>query len=401
MQRRSAARPARRAVTVICSVVSTLVGCHDSPVAPVDRARSVTALSPLEQTIVAGAAVGVPPRVVVRDGASQPVADVAVLFIIPTTSDRPFSRTIRTSSDGTAGLADWTPPGKAGTAELIVRVGKLPDLRFKALVKPGPPSFMSASGDDQVGLAGAALPTNVSVLVIDLFQNGVPGITVAFTALGSAGTTIQNARAVTNDSGVAMAGAWTLGTEPGVYTVVASLDSTVAPVTLKARVNVPFGVSSIAAGGFATCAIATSGGTYCWGQTLGEISQALNTSTPVRVSTAPAFASLTVGGHHACGLTATGGAYCWGANDRGQTGAGTDSALTLTPRAVAGGLAFAQLSGESSRAVSPRMVARTAGAPTTRGRSATERASVEPNRWPYEPTSCSRASPWARNTRAR
>ena len=95
-------RPAVRAA-VLRTAVLTLIGCHDSPTAPVDIARFVTALSPLEQTGVAGAAIAVPPLVVVRDGGTQPVANVPVTFSGPMTSGRVVTTTVYTSADGTAG----------------------------------------------------------------------------------------------------------------------------------------------------------------------------------------------------------------------------------------------------------------------------------------------------------
>jgi alpha-tubulin suppressor-like RCC1 family protein len=74
--------------------------------------------------------------------------------------------------------------------------------------------------------------------------------------------------------------------------------------------------ASIDAGQSLTCALTTSGTTYCWGL-LGTAA----TAAPTSIS-APSFTSIAVGGAHACGLTSDGTAYCWGAPGSDQVGTG-------------------------------------------------------------------------------
>ncbi len=66
------------------------------------------------------------------------------------------------------------------------------------------------AGDAQTALSGAAVTTDPSVLATDSFGNPVPGVTVTFsvTGGGGSGTTLS---AVTNASGIATVGSWTLG----------------------------------------------------------------------------------------------------------------------------------------------------------------------------------------------
>lgn len=96
-----------------------------------------------------------------------------------------------------------------------------------------------------------------------------------------------------------------------------------------------------------TCGLTTSGAAYCWGSNvLGKLGDGTTTNrlTPVAVGGGMVFTALSVGaGNQTCGLTASGAAYCWGINDDGQLGDGT-TITRASPTAVAGGLAFVQLS---------------------------------------------------------
>lgn len=112
-----------------------------------------------------------------------------------------------------------------------------------------------------------------------------------------------------------------------------------------------------------TCALATSGQAYCWGENSeGELGSGSavpgpvpapvlgpSSSVPVVVQGGLTFTSITVGDEAACGVTASGQAYCWGFNYWGQLGNGTalfDFRANPVPTAVQQqpGLAFAIIS---------------------------------------------------------
>lgn len=96
------------------------------------------------------------------------------------------------------------------------------------------------------------------------------------------------------------------------------------------------------------CGLTMAGAAYCWGHNearLGNGGTAAS-STPVAVSGGHVFTRLDAGRDFACGIAAGDAAFCWGANAEGQLGAGATAAATPSPVpiAVAGGLAFAELS---------------------------------------------------------
>ena len=107
--------------------------------------------------------------------------------------------------------------------------------------------------------------------------------------------------------------------------------------------TVPPSISSVVAASH-TCALTTTGAAYCWGY---SIEQPGGTDTPVVSPTlVPApngiiFQSLSVSKVEdvTCALATTGAAYCWGENDHGQLGDGTKTSHA-TPALVAGGLTF-------------------------------------------------------------
>ncbi len=99
-------------------------------------------------------------------------------------------------------------------------------------------------------------------------------------------------------------------------------------------------VSDVAAGGYFSCVLTTSGGVKCWGHglngTLGASSNWLS-GRPLDVKgLETGVKAIATGARHACALTAAGGVRCWGSNYRGALGDGTevDSPIPVNVRGL-------------------------------------------------------------------
>lgn len=107
---------------------------------------------------------------------------------------------------------------------------------------------------------------------------------------------------------------------------------------------------SITAGSQFSCAMTIGFAGFCWGADgAGQHGTGLpisfgNTYTMAAraMLNPPALTSLYASNNLACGLTAAGAAYCWGSSTGGRLGSTGNE--TSTPRAVAGGLSFRNLS---------------------------------------------------------
>ncbi|HET6230866.1 MAG TPA: hypothetical protein VFE05_12405 [Longimicrobiaceae bacterium] len=106
--------------------------------------------------------------------------------------------------------------------------------------------------------------------------------------------------------------------------------------------------TSVSAGSLHTCATATGGIAYCWGDNseaqVGD-STTLTRSVPTLVARHLAFTSVTSGNRHSCGTVASGGVYCWGSDSNGQLGDGATGFARVAPVAVTGGFSFTAAEG--------------------------------------------------------
>jgi alpha-tubulin suppressor-like RCC1 family protein len=90
-------------------------------------------------------------------------------------------------------------------------------------------------------------------------------------------------------------------------------------------------ITQVTAGYSHTCALATDGTVYCWGQNdWGQCATGLGDAgfnnndvlTPTQVQLTGKVLQVEAGTNHTCALIVGGSVMCWGANDRGQLGQG-------------------------------------------------------------------------------
>jgi hypothetical protein len=185
------------------------------------------------QSALVGTAVATAPRVSVTDAGGNPVLGIVVTFTVTQGGGTVTGATQTTDANGFATVGTWTLGPAAGLNALTAAVSGLTPVQFLALgTGPGGVTQMTLSaGNGQTALAHTAIPINPAVLLRDTSGAVISGVTVTFAVTGGGGT-VTGAAAVSNTSGIATVGSWTLGT-PGVNTLTASLAG-VADVVFQA-----------------------------------------------------------------------------------------------------------------------------------------------------------------------
>jgi alpha-tubulin suppressor-like RCC1 family protein len=136
---------------------------------------------------------------------------------------------------------------------------------------------------------------------------------------------------------------------------------TAASLTPVDVVGLTSGVTQVAAGGYSTCALMSSGAVKCWGDnTYGQLGtgSTVGSLTPVDVKGLPVgVKAVAVGPYSACALTARGGVKCWGLNKFGYLGNGstTDSRTPVDVRGLTSGVTAIAVGTSYSCALTTRM----------------------------------------------
>ena len=229
-----------------------------------------------------------------------------------------------------------------GSATITVSVGgKTQDAIINVGATAGSAASITAvAGDQQWGSVSIALPVAGQFIVRDSAGEPVAGapvtLTVSAGSLGGSGSAVVN----TDGNGIATAMPWLAPATASSPTMQASVGGSVPTASIAANVL----ASPI---GRTTC-MYDVWGNRCWGNgTTGQLGNGTNTNSAAPVAIIADLTAFKVSGgshfgDHFCGLDASGAAYCWGSNTAGQLGDGTRTDRNV-PTAVAGGLAFAQL----------------------------------------------------------
>jgi len=124
--------------------------------------------------------------------------------------------------------ATWSGVGTA----VIGASGRRVRSRREVIV-PTSSTIAVNGGDNQAAMAGTAVPTAPSAIVRDLNGNPLAGVSVLFT-VASGGGSVTGATAVTNASGIATLGGWTLGAVGALNTLSVSTPGASTPASFKA-----------------------------------------------------------------------------------------------------------------------------------------------------------------------
>ena len=200
------------------TLTATAAGLNGSPitfnataVAPV--ASSIAGYVGNNQTARPGFAVATAPAVVVNDPAGIPVPGVTVTFEVTGGGGSITGATAVTNVNGIAAVGSWTLGPAAGQNTLLARSGTLTGspVTFNATAAAAPPTTIAINaGDGQSAKAGQAVAIPPSVKITDAEGFGVAGVAVTF-SIRSGGGSLTQPSVVTNVSGIATVGAWTLG----------------------------------------------------------------------------------------------------------------------------------------------------------------------------------------------
>jgi hypothetical protein len=185
----------------------------------------------------AGSPVATVPAVLVRDSFNNPVPNVTVTFSVTSGGGSVSGASATTNSSGIASPTSWTLGTTPGTNTLNASVSGLTPVTFTATGTVAPATMNANNATTQTAPAGTQTSVPPSVIVRSGSGAGVAGVTVTFTITAGGGSIIGPNTVVTNSSGVATVGGWTLGSTPGTNTMTASIPQTGVtgnPVTFTA-----------------------------------------------------------------------------------------------------------------------------------------------------------------------
>ena len=167
-------------------------------------------LSQVTQSGVAGSLANSPPSVVVRDALGNPVANVTVTFTVTAGGGSINGGTQITGTTGIATVNSWTYGTIAGPNTVVATATGLPNVTFNATTTGIPTQVVLFNGNNQLAVSGTAVQTPPSVRVTDANGQGVGGVSVSF-AVTNGGGSVTGATPLTDATGVATVGSWTLG----------------------------------------------------------------------------------------------------------------------------------------------------------------------------------------------
>ena len=209
----------------------------------------------------------------------------------------------------------------------------------------GPASRLVFTTQPATSPPGATISPAVVVTVQDIAGNTVLTFNTAITLAigtnpGNGTLSGHTALAPENGGGVTTFSDLSINNVGDGYTLTATATNLTGAISTPFSIRNPLVFTSVSAGYFHTCGLATGGVAYCWGQNAeGPTKSFPSSAAPMPLTGGFTFATVAAGREHTCGVTNDGAGRCWGGHDNGKLGGG--AAQGGPPVLVSGGLTFA------------------------------------------------------------
>ena len=181
-------------------------------------------LSEGSQTVDGGELVPIVPAVKVADGNGAPVAGFPINFLkaIPDAGTLTGDSTV-TDAQGVATLGSWRAPLSNGEFQIFVDAAPLSGspIIFTIIVADDTPGLIQKTGGALLGEVGQPIGERPRVRITTAGHTPLQGVPVEFTVDAGSGS-ITGASQLTDASGEATLGSWTLGTTSGEQRVIAT-----------------------------------------------------------------------------------------------------------------------------------------------------------------------------------
>ena len=211
------ARAVRLTPLAFAALVATQAACGNDSSTDPSKPSAMAAVSPDSQTTAAGVKMSQPLVVRVTGGGDTPIAGTKVSWTIGTGGGSLSDTTSTTDADGNA-QTTYTPGTTPATANVSATLGSI-RTNFTIILVAGPAAELLKFGSDNpAAVAGSKL--TLSVKLADAFGNGIADQTVNWSA---AGGTISATTGTTDKGGVTSV-TYTLGSDPGTYTLTATAE---------------------------------------------------------------------------------------------------------------------------------------------------------------------------------
>jgi adhesin/invasin len=219
----------------LAATSGSLAGVVFTATGTAGAAASIALNAGNNQSATAGTSLGTPPSVIVTDAHGNPVANAPVTFAVATGGGSVTGASATTDASGIATVGGWTlgpvPGANSLTASSTGLTGS-PVLFNATGIAGRPASINIAGGNGQSATVGTNIATAPTVRVTGANGELLAGVTVTF-SVATGGGSITGASALTDASGIAAVGSWTLGLTAGTNTMSATTGD-LAPVTFTA-----------------------------------------------------------------------------------------------------------------------------------------------------------------------